>query len=200
MKKVQLSILTAFLLFINLGGCATNDALTKELTYSNSYLDVQENKSVISGSVTLFEGNYGWYTIKQVSTGKTQRVSVTNRSDKHSWDIDRAEGRTYWLELEPGEYEIIDWTYFIPLPSGEARLSPSNMKPIRINLKPNEAKYLGSFNFKTTYGENVFGVTIAAGVEINVTDEKKRDFDNIRKKFPNVTFDKTVKTLIPYSF
>ncbi len=192
-------LLPLALFIITLSGCATNDALTKEFVTNPIYKEAPPNKSIITGSVDLFKGNYGWYDLKQVSTGKTQSISATNRNDELTWKSSDGYGRTFLLELDPGKYEIFNWTYFIPAAGGESKLTPKEMKPIILDLKPGESIYLGSFNFKTTFGKNIFGITIPAGVKINITNEKARDFENLKKKYPQFLLNKIKNKLINYS-
>ena len=192
-----LFLLTLF--FFTLSGCTTNYDLTKEFVADLIYREAPPNKSIITGSVDLFGGNYGWYDLKQISTGKTQIISATNRNDKLTWRSSGGYGRTFLLELDPGKYEIFSWTYFMPAAGGESKLTPREMKPITLDLKPGESIYLGSFNFKTTYGKNTFGITIPAGVKINITNEKSRDFENLKKKYPQLLLNKIETKLINYS-
>jgi hypothetical protein len=196
MKKIYIVILTSFLSIV---GCSANNVITKEQYKSSVYVSASQNKGTITGSVSLYKGNYGWFVLKQVATGKTQHISATSWGDELAWTSNTEKGKTYLLELEPGHYQIIGWKYFIPAVGGEKEITPKNMQPIDIYLKSGENLYLGNFNFTTLYGKNIFGITIPASVKINTSDKRERDFKNIKKKYPNINTKLIKSNIINYS-
>lgn len=179
-------------------GCATNE-IVQETTQSTSFRP-SSNKSMITGSVSMYGGTYGSFELKQISTGKTQSISARNNKDGLAWRSRNGHGRTYMLELEPGHYEITDWHYSVLYGMGaDKSIKPKNMKAIPVELKAGEMIYLGDFNFKTTMGKNIFNIGIPAGLVVKVRNKRERDLNNLKKKFPNLDTNSIKDNIINYS-
>ncbi|MBF6058864.1 hypothetical protein [Thiomicrorhabdus heinhorstiae] len=201
MNKFRNSITTIATLIIFasfLGGCASNEAITKELTESAEFIP-PNNKALITGSVSMYGGHFGWFTLKNTTTGETQTVGAINADDEYSWNARTGRGRTYLLELDPGLYEIIDWEYKVFVLGGTQIITPKNMKPIALNLKAGDQFYLGDFNFEMIVGKNIFGLNVPASVKVKVRDKRTRDLNNLKKKFPHLVLSDIKNYILNYA-
>lgn len=186
MENNILRITVYGLLILLLTSCANNSAITKETLQSVDY-EPDRNKAIITGSVTIVGGGWGaWVTLKNKNTGAKQLISAQHRKDDYAWRSSSGSGRTYLLELLPGEYEIIDWEYSTPVIGGDKIFKPIDMQPITINLEAGERVYLGNINFEVIYGKNIIGMNMPADLNVQVFDKRKRDLNNLKRKFPKL--------------
>lgn len=159
-------IVFASIVSLVLSGCfLNNQALVKKDE------NVDENKGVLLTSVTTAPDRWvmnAWFFYKAIGDEKEWRLDAF--ADGILWKIDdfpnieSKEGRLLAVPLDPGEYELTNWTLYVRRLGGYGYIEPKIApQPIGFSISPGQITYLGNLHIEPVLGKNVFGVKMPFG-------------------------------------
>lgn len=169
----------SFFLFIQ--GCAMPN-IAKDYKFDSNSPD-----GLLVGSIT-FDGYYAKYSlhILNLETNEVDHISAGGAitpfhlfDPKGNLDHLGVKGDLFAVKLKPGDYEIYSWSV---APGNGALLSSPGPFSIKLKIKPGEALYFGSVNFKQT---ETFGVTISSA-EAFYLNQYDRDVKEFKENYGNI--------------
>lgn len=153
------------------------------------------SKGILLVSVTSDKDKPGidaWYYFRKKGDTEPVRLDASGfyffeKPNDYPNDRTRA-GRVFAFSLEPGEYELINWTlYFMVTANSYSYISPNVDPPPRsFSIAPGRITYIGNLHVHTLMGKNVFGMAIPAGGNPEITDRLEDDTDLILTKYPGL--------------
>jgi hypothetical protein len=112
-------------------------------------------------------------------------------------EIEGVWGRIYVRQLAAGRYEFTDWELVQETGIGSRSLTPrARAAPLAFEVRPSQVIYLGCIHARVVWGQNVFGIPLAAGAIPEVRDEYTRDVALSTKTYPQLQ-GKVMKELLP---
>jgi len=106
-------------------------------------------------------------------------------SDMDYKEADR-EGTVFSLVLEPGEYEIVNVSFFYNNGYVEKSYSAKEDFSVPFSIEAGRVYYMGEFLAFGKYGKNIFGITIAAGGYFVHYTNYERDLPLLLTKYPEL--------------
>jgi hypothetical protein len=101
---------------------------------------------------------------------------------------DTRKGRLLALPLEPGEYELFNWTLYVTRLGGYGYLSPKTLPPPHpFAIRAGEITYLGGLHIDLILGKNLFGISMVFGGNPDIADQSTRDLLLLKEKYPNLS-------------
>lgn len=96
-------------------------------------------------------------------------------------------GRLQALALDPGEYELFNWTLYVTRAGGYGYLSPKVPPPPHgFVVRAGELAYLGNLHIEPVLGKNTFGIPMVFGGEPEITDRSDRDLPLLKIQQPRL--------------
>lgn len=181
------------------GGCASMPSPIDP----NDKLD--PNNGVILASVTSDNNRFvmdAWFYYRKKGSNQMNRLDAFGVAGILSKPTDYPSqnsriGRLIALPLEPGEYELFNWTLYIRQFGGYGYLSPkSSPPPHTFTISPGTITYLGNLHIDTIVGKNIIGMEIPIGGNPDLIDGQERDFPLLQEKYPNLR-GMPIKSSIP---
>jgi hypothetical protein len=125
-------------------------------------------------------------------------VANTMWNKKDEFDVAGAklQGKTFDLQLPPGDYEI--YQVYMSSDTGTVSNAFSAKEPFSVpfTVARGETVYIGQFLHRGAWGKNGFGMKVPASSWFVVSDESARDLPLIKRRDPG--FDETrVTTRLP---
>lgn len=104
------------------------------------------------------------------------------------WDFQEKDrdGKVFKLAIDPGDYEIYGVGFYFN--NGQVFRRYESKEPFSVPFTIEEGKvyYLGEFLAYGLWGRNIFRISIPAGGFFEASENKARDFDLIKAKFPEL--------------
>lgn len=182
-RTLLISILLIF------SGCASEIALI------NPNTEAEKSNGILLTSITSDDSHQlfdAWFFYRPKGTKEEIRLDAFEGAGllmKPS-DFSRNEnrsGRLIATSLKPGEYELFNWTLYVNRLGGYGYISPRNPPPPQtFNIQPGEITYLGNLHVSTIMKDGPFGFPMIFGGNPNFSDQSEKDFEILRKKFPNI--------------
>lgn len=107
--------------------------------------------------------------------------STWDAADAHDYTVGDGLGFVSATVLPAGRYEI----YFYNMQCGN-RIFYSDEFSIPFELRPGEASYSGEVRFNHRFGQNVFGMTMNFGADLQLIDGSERDIAITKREYPFV--------------
>ncbi len=105
--------------------------------------------------------------------------STWDAADVHDYTVHDGLGFVSATVLPAGRYEI----YFYNMQCGN-RIFYSDEFSIPFELRPGEAAYSGEVRFNHRFGQNVFGMTMNFGADLELIDSSSRDTAIAKRAYP----------------
>lgn len=174
-----------------LTGCATNNYLVP----AEYNLD-QSKSAYITGTIaTKTTGeDQNPNTSSSIlfrKVGSKESASISAR--RHfmgftKWDFKERDrnGKVFKFALDPGEYEIYGVYFYYN--NGQVSKTYETKEPFSIpfTVEEDNTYYIGEFLSYGLWGSNVFGISIPTGGYFEASENKKRDYDLLKVKFPEL--------------
>lgn len=110
---------------------------------------------------------------------------------------DSHKGRLIALPVDPGEYELFNWTLYVSRLGGYGYISPKTPPPPHsFTIKAGEITYIGGLHIDTISGKNSFGISLAFGGNPDITDQTSRDVSVLKTKYSNL-INWPIQTSVP---
>lgn len=171
----------------------------------SSTAQVDTTKGVLLAAISS-DGNSQvrdtWFFYRQKGTSKEHRLDAFGLAGllKKPNDFEGQEavmGRLIALPLEPGQYELFNWTLYVTRFGGYGYISPKIPPPPHaFTIRAGEITYLGGLHVETVLGKNLIGMSLPFGGNPNITDQFTRDLPILKRKYPNLA-DWSVQSSIP---
>lgn len=157
--------------------------------------EVSKTQGVLLAAVTSDRGRMVkdvWYYYRKAGTTDEHRLAafgltlVTQPNDFPG--LRTKAGRLLAIPLEPGEYELCNWTLYIAgVSGGYGYITPKTPPPPhRFTIAPGRITYLGNLSLETVLGKNLFGMRLPAGANPVFSNTETTDLPLLRTKYPNL--------------
>jgi len=157
-----------------------NGALTK------IDFDGVKKGSVTSLEESMFGGSPSFKEVLKTTSGKGLFGEDMQR------DFEDRRGRVILIELPAGDYGFFSWRSS----AGNVGIRPSSTPPkVDFTIKNGEVTYAGNYHLVSLEGENIFRMTLLAGVYPVVSDTYDRDLQVMHKNYPAMTGYKVNKDI-----
>ncbi|MBU0909649.1 MAG: hypothetical protein KJ717_08780 [Proteobacteria bacterium] len=133
-----------------------------------------------------------WFFYRLKGTTEERRLDAFGVGGLLSKPNDFAEsghemGRLIALPVEPGEYELFNWTLYVHELGGYAYLSPKTPPaPHVFKIQAGSVTYIGGLHVVTVLGKNLFGIPMAFGGNPDIKDQSARDLAILKTKYPTI--------------
>jgi hypothetical protein len=103
-------------------------------------------------------------------------------------------GRLFALDLPAGNYQISDWLLET---SGGESFTPKDWDPIPFKVEAGKATYIGDLHMLLRMGKNLLGLDVVAGGWPLLLDNRVRDAELLRRKYPWLNDEVIQVELVP---
>ena len=162
----------------------------------DEYIALPEEAALLVGSIGVKtagedESPNSFSRIKFRQKGDEKRATlVISQSLLFPSDMDYEEsdrdGIVFSLALEPGEYEIVNVSFFYNDGSVEKSYSAKEDFSVPFFIEAGRVYYMGEFLAYGRYGKNIFGITIPAGGYFVHHTNYERDLPLLLAKYPEL--------------
>jgi len=164
-----------------LAGCATTSSISTE--YAGP-----DGGQVVVGIGAAKGTNYGSYSLYFRSLDAQAQAGGPKPSgrfvyfqdnpfslQKRDYDTSAENGVVFVASLPPGRYEIFNFNVFLNAGMTQTSFGSRTDFSIPFEVKPGKAVYLGNFQANGVRGQNIFGMSIAAGAFFVVDSRLQAD-------------------------
>ena len=131
--------------------------------------------------------NAVWFYYKKEGKKKEHRIDANQRApgDYENYGV---KGGLHAIPLEPGTYQLTNWTIFRNNGLGYSHIYPAKPPPpLSFEVKAGVVTYIGDLHFQVSKGRNLLGIPLASGGKPISKDFFARDYSTMKKKFPKLS-------------
>lgn len=172
-----------------LGGCAYQRDLPR--TYKGS----DTGYLVVAIAAAKTGPYYSFYALHYRRPDKSAGAQATYRREvpfgfgattTPDFDTPDAAGMVLVKQIEPGEYELFNFSLFENGYPAQITFSAKNDFSVKFTVEPGKTTYLGRYVLHPTTGKSLIGLTVPAGGVFEIFDETENDLAIARTKNPDI--------------
>lgn len=187
--RMRLTLWIPVVALLLLHGCAS----TPEGMDQSSAVD--KSRGVLLATIT-HDGNPqvldAWFYFRRKGSTDEQRLDAHDNADMLIRGFALTQkagpaGRLLAVPLEPGDYELFNWTLYVSRLGGYAYIGPKDPPPVhRFAIRPGVVTYLGELHLDAVLGKNPFGVSLVFGAAPAISDQSVRDRARLPSRYPGL--------------
>ena len=166
---------------------------------------LEPGSGALVGSFSRDPREYEYYSQTFYYEGKSNKKKykigslgpIPFTATKDDFKPDDSRGFVFAYRLPKGTYHFTDF-YLAQPTGGSSYMAWRSREPYSIpfEIAPGKVNYVGEIKVIPVMGKNIFGITIPAGGFWVVSDQRVRDIELLKKKYPDLNWE-SVNIIVP---